>query len=271
MSESDYKLKVWLEVENQIDQSKIKKELEKTWEQAWEWMAQGLWRKKQSWLDKIRNFGRDSKKELDKAMIAQLKMDLAQYKKDLALAKKEYLMFAKEGNEALKAEAKKSIDKITADIKKAKSDIKTHWWGGSSIGESLSGWFGKAALATAAIAVTTELGKKAIELWSNLQQAQISFETMLWSWEQAQALLSQLSQFASKTPFELTGIRENAKQLLAMWISADDMIPTLKALGDVSAWLNVPLERLALNYWQVITQGKLTGKELKDFTAAECL
>jgi len=59
-------------------------------------------------------------------MIAQLKMDLAQYKKDLALAKKEYLMFAKEGNEALKAEAKKSIDKITADIKKAKSDIKTH-------------------------------------------------------------------------------------------------------------------------------------------------
>ena len=268
MSESDYKLKVWLEVENQIDQSKIKKELEKTWEQAWEWMAQGLWRKKQSWLDKIRNFGRDSKKELDKAMIAQLKMDLAQYKKDLALAKKEYLMFAKEGNEALKAEAKKSIDKITADIKKAKSDIKTHWWGGSSIGESLSGWFGKAALATAAIAVTTELGKKAIELWSNLQQAQISFETMLWSWEQAQALLSQLSQFASKTPFELTGIRENAKQLLAMWISADDMIPTLKALGDVSAWLNVPLERLALNYWQVITQGKLTGKELKDFTAA---
>ena len=268
MSESDYKLKVWLEVENQIDQGKIKKELEKTWEQAWEWIAQGLWRKKQSRLDKIISFGKDGKKELDKSMVAQLKMDLAQYKKDLSLAKKEYIMFAREGNEELKKSAKKAIDDLTANIKKAKSDIKENW---GRIDEWLGGLgssFWKIALAWTAIAVTTELGKKAIELWSNLQQAQISFETMLWSWEQAQALLSELSKFASKTPFELTWIRENAKQLLAMWISADDMIPTLKALGDVSAWLNVPLERLALNYWQVITQGKLTGKELKDFTAA---
>ncbi len=28
------------------------------------------------------------------------------------------------------------------------------------------------------------------------------------------------------------------------------------------------MERLALNYGQVLTQGKLTGKELKDFTTA---
>ena len=53
-----------------------------------------------------------------------------------------------------------------------------------------------------------------------------------------------------------------------MGINAEDMIPTLKALGDVSAGLNLPLERLALNYGQVISQGKLTGKELKDFTSA---
>jgi tape measure domain-containing protein len=53
-----------------------------------------------------------------------------------------------------------------------------------------------------------------------------------------------------------------------MGVSAGDMIQTLKALGDVSAGLNVPLERLALNYGQVLTQGKLTGKELKDFTTA---
>jgi hypothetical protein len=36
----------------------------------------------------------------------------------------------------------------------------------------------------------------------------------------------------------------------------------------VSAGLNVPLERLALNYGQVMNQGKLTYKELKDFTSA---
>ena len=80
--------------------------------------------KKKSRLDKIKIFGKDSKKELDKAMVAQLKMDLKQYQKDLATAKKEYLMFAKEGNDALKSEAKKAIDNITSNIKKAQSEIK---------------------------------------------------------------------------------------------------------------------------------------------------
>ena len=91
---------------------------------------------------------------------------------------------------------------------------------------------------------------------------------MLWDANKAKNLLQDLSNFSRKTPFELQWIRESATQLLAMWVTAEDMIPTLKALWDVSAWLNVPLERLALNYGQVLTQGKLTWKELKDFTTA---
>ena len=91
---------------------------------------------------------------------------------------------------------------------------------------------------------------------------------MLGDANKAKTLLADLSNFAKKTPFELTGIRDSAKQLLAMGVSAEEMIPTLKALGDVSAGLSVPLERLALNYGQVLTQGKLTGKELRDFTTA---
>lgn len=81
-------------------------------------------------------------------------------------------------------------------------------------------------------------------------------------------MLAQLSDFAQKTPFELQGVRTNAQQLLGMGVSLENIIPTLKMLGDVSAGLNVPLERLALNYGQVITQGKLTGRELRDFAVA---
>jgi hypothetical protein len=60
--------------------------------------------------------------------------------------------------------------------------------------------------------------------------------------------------FASKTPFELPDVRANAKQLLAMGIATDDLIPTMKALGDVSAGLSVPMDRLALAYGQVIAK-----------------
>ena len=120
----------------------------------------------------------------------------------------------------------------------------------------------------AIVAGVTAFGQKILELGDNAQQAQISFTTMLGDADQAKALLQELSDFAKTTPFELQGIRESAKQLLAMGVSAEEMIPTLKALWDVSAGLSVPMERLALNYGQVLTQGKLTGKELKDFTTA---
>ena len=110
--------------------------------------------------------------------------------------------------------------------------------------------------------------KSVVNLADNLEQSQIAFETMLWSWEKATAMLQQLSEFAKKTPFELTWIRDSARQLIAMWVNANDIIPTLKSLWDVSAWLWVSLERLALNYWQVMAQWKLTWRELRDFTMA---
>jgi tape measure domain-containing protein len=114
----------------------------------------------------------------------------------------------------------------------------------------------------------TQWAKAVVKLAWDLEQAKIAFTTMLWSAEKANDLLEDLSKFASKTPFDLVWVRQNAKQLLAMGIASKDLLPTLKALWDVSAWLSVPLERLALNYWQVIAQGKLTGRELRDFTVA---
>jgi len=108
----------------------------------------------------------------------------------------------------------------------------------------------------------------ALTLAGNLQQADAAFTTMLWSADASKKMLKDLSDFARVTPFELTGIRETAKQMLAMWVSADDMIPTLKSLWDVSAALAVPIERLALNYGQVRVQWKLTGREIRDFSMA---
>lgn len=107
-----------------------------------------------------------------------------------------------------------------------------------------------------------------VKMAGQFEQTQISFTTMLGSAELANKLLKDLADFASKTPFTITGIEDSAKQLLAMGVGVDDMIPTLKFLGDISAGLNVPLSRLALNFGQVRIQGKLTGRELRDFAIA---
>ncbi len=127
----------------------------------------------------------------------------------------------------------------------------------------------KGLLATAfGITAIVSFSKTLLTLGNNLEQAKISFTTMLGSAKAADQLLRDLSNFAKNTPFEIQGIRESAKQLLAMGVSQQQLLPTLKSLGDVAAGLSVPLDQLARNYGQVVSRGKLAGTELRDFTTA---
>ena len=107
-----------------------------------------------------------------------------------------------------------------------------------------------------------------ITLAWNLEQAQVSFWVMLWSADAAKQMLSDLSDFAQKTPFQLPEVRAWAKQLMAFGISAKDVIPDLKMLWDVSAGLNVPLSQLEHAFGQVAVGGKLTWRELNEFVMA---
>jgi tape measure domain-containing protein len=100
------------------------------------------------------------------------------------------------------------------------------------------------------------------------QQLEVAFRTMLGNKLQADQLMQEVVQFAAITPFELKDVASGAKSLLAFGVAAEDILPTLKSLGDVSAGLSVPIERLILNFGQVKTQAKLTGRELRDFNVA---
>ena len=140
---------------------------------------------------------------------------------------------------------------------KAGSKLQQSLWGGL---KALVGLGVTKALSTAAW--------RAYTLAGNLQQADVAFTTMLGGAEAARKMLQDLSDFAANTPFELTGVRETAKQLLAYNIEAHKIIPTLKALGDVSAGLSVPIQQVAFAYGQVKSAGRLLGQDLRQFTNA---
>lgn len=138
---------------------------------------------------------------------------------------------------------------------------------GSKLQQSL--WWGLKALVGLGVtkALSTAAGR-AYTLAGNLQQADVAFTTMLGGAEAARRMLQDLSDFAANTPFELTGVRETAKQLLAYNIEAHKIIPTLKALWDVSAGLSVPIQQVAFAYGQVKSAGRLLGQDLRQFTNA---
>ncbi|MBR8535383.1 hypothetical protein KDU71_07410 [Carboxylicivirga sediminis] len=107
-----------------------------------------------------------------------------------------------------------------------------------------------------------------VRVRGEFQQLDIAFQTMLGNKEQADRLMAQVVDFATRTPFQLTEVATGTKQLLAVGVEAEKALPTLKALGDVAAGLSVPLERLIINFGQVRTQTTLTSRELRDFNMA---
>lgn len=103
---------------------------------------------------------------------------------------------------------------------------------------------------------------------SDIEQMNVAFTTMLNSSERAQQFTRELLRFAEDTSFGIKEVFQASKQLLAVGIEDAEVINTMKALGDVAAGLSVPLSRVILNFGQVRAIGKLTGRELRDFTTA---
>lgn len=173
-------------------------------------------------------------------------------------------MEQKVGSAYIDIEAK--LDKLEWRLTTEIKSIAQRSWQGfmSSFTQSLSPlkW---AIMSLVSVTAFATLSSSIVTLADNLEQAHNAFTTMLWSSQASIRMLENLSDFAANTPFEIQEIRQNAKQLLAMGVSAENIIPTLKALGDVASGTGANFTRLALNYGQVVTQGHLTGRELRDF------
>ena len=126
------------------------------------------------------------------------------------------------------ADTEYKINLILEAQNKASTEIQKVSWQITGMQDALA----RIWISAIAISAVKKASSAIIELAWNLEQAEVAFSTMLWSEEKATQMLNELSDFAKKTPFELTWIRESAKQLLAMWIDAEDMMSTLKSLWD---------------------------------------
>lgn len=107
--------------------------------------------------------------------------------------------------------------------------------------------------------------KQVADVRGEFQQLEISFETMLKNKAASDKLMAEVVQFATTTPFDLKGVASGAKQLLAYGTAADDIITTMRQLGDVAAGLSIPFNDLVYLYGTSATQGKLMTKDLMQF------
>lgn len=115
------------------------------------------------------------------------------------------------------------------------------------------------------------LGLASVKAAGQMEQTRIAFTTLLKDGEKAKSFLSELEKFAASTPFELPGVLDASKRLLAFGFSAEQVIPILTAVGDSAAALGIGeegIQRLTLAIGQMQAKGKVSAEEMLQLAEA---
>lgn len=128
-----------------------------------------------------------------------------------------------------------------------------------------------AQMKTAAAGVFAGLSAKqfisdVVQIRGQFQQLEASFTTLLGNADKTKSLMAEITDFAAKTPFDLQGVADGARQLLAYGVQANEVTDTLRRLGDIAAGLSIPLNDIVYLYGTTLTQGRMFTQDLRQFT-----
>lgn len=142
----------------------------------------------------------------------------------------------------------------------------------SALGEETLSASKAAVMSIAGVAASLgALGVKAVQAAGNFQQVQAAMTNMLGSAERAKNLLGQLQDFAAKTPFEFNDVAAASQKFLAFGFTAEQIIPTLKAVGDAAAGVGLGkegIDRITLALGQMAAKSKVQSDEMLQLTEA---
>jgi len=112
------------------------------------------------------------------------------------------------------------------------------------------------------------LGMQMIKSAGEFELTKASFTSLLGSVEKANTLLRDISTMGIKTPYNEADLQKGAQLLLAFNISASQVIPTLKMIGDVAMGNKDRMASMTLAFGQMSATGRLMGQDLNQMINA---
>ena len=159
-----------------------------------------------------------------------------------------------------------------------------------SIGNTVSSWGtgGKAAgllldsigelvkspVAGTAVAVSnlvkgvSDLGKASIQAFSEIEAIKTQLGVVFSNQTQADSMFGEISQYAVHSPFGIQQTSELAVLLKQSGVYASDLMDTLKMLGDTAGGNMEKMKRIANNYAQIVSIGKASMLDMRQFAYA---
>ena len=152
-------------------------------------------------------------------------------------------------------EFKKSMGEAKSDLSGLKAKLNEAERGSSGLARGL----GVVATAVGAFSL------KSVAMAGSLEQTKIAFTTMLGSAEKADAFIKELYDFAAKTPFEIAGITDAARSLMAYGFEAERVLPIMTSVGNAVSALGggeFEIQRVTRALGQMQAKGKVSAEEM---------
>lgn len=160
---------------------------------------------------------------------------------------------------------KQSINIVISTILK-KSGIVAAWSALSSfaksVGSNLANIKSGFDMLSGAVRSVVSPIQKAIKAAFDFETARTSFAGLLNSIDKSRRHIEDLRRFAARTPLTFDDLQQASKLLLSFGMSVNDVMPSLKMLGDISMGNAQKFQGLALVFAQVKAAGKLMGQDL---------
>ena len=106
------------------------------------------------------------------------------------------------------------------------------------------------------------LGGVALKQSANLESLGVSFDVLIGDAEKAKRTFDDLVRFTATTPFQLDNVANAGKQLLSFGVASEDLVPTLRMLGELAAGTGKPLEEFSLIFGKILAKGRVQGEEM---------
>lgn len=126
---------------------------------------------------------------------------------------------------------------------------------------------GVALGAVFSVGALKQFAGEVINVRGEMQMLETSFQVLLGG-NGVKGFLNELKQFAVESPLTLSGVTSAAQTLLGFNVAAEDVIPTIKQLGDISMGNEQRFQSLALAFAQMSANGKLMGQDLLQMISA---
>lgn len=136
---------------------------------------------------------------------------------------------------------------------------------GGILKNPIAGSIGSLALLAKGI---KSLGEASITAFKEIEATKTQLEVVFANPMQANAMFNDIAQYAVKSPFGVQQTSELAVLLKQSGVYASDLMSTLKMLGDTAGGNMEKMKRIANNYAQIVSIGKASMLDMRQFAYA---